>query len=59
MKCVALVSTLGLLFSAIDLAVDKDGKVWFLEVNPNGQWGFVEENTGLAISKAFAKLFSS
>ena len=59
MKCVALTSALGILFSAIDLAVDKDGKVWFLEVNPNGQWGFVEENTGLSISKAFVRLFSS
>jgi glutathione synthase/RimK-type ligase-like ATP-grasp enzyme len=47
---------LGLKFSAIDLVVDVHGDVWFLELNPNGQWGFVELATGQPIGAAMAAL---
>lgn len=57
--CVAHSKHLGLNFSAIDLIIDKKGKVWFLENNPNGQWGFVEEATGQPIGQAMADLLSS
>lgn len=55
-KCVQLTQQLGLRYGAIDLIVDKDGVVWFLEINPNGQWAFVEEATGQPIGKAMAEL---
>jgi glutathione synthase/RimK-type ligase-like ATP-grasp enzyme len=55
-KCVAHAKALGLSFSAIDLVVDKKGKHWFLENNPNGQWAYVEKDTGLPIGKAIADL---
>lgn len=55
-KCAAHVRTLGLNFGAIDLLVDKRGRYWFLENNPNGQWGFVEEATDLPIGEALARL---
>jgi len=58
-SCVRLTKLLGLKFGAIDLVVDRSGDVWFLEINPNGQWGFVEEHTGLPISEAFASMFKS
>lgn len=55
-KCVALVKKMGLQFGAIDLIIDRDDTIWFLEINPNGQWAFIEENTSQPIGKAIAEL---
>lgn len=55
-KCVQLTKRMGLSYGAIDLIVDKNGKTWFLEINPNGQWAFIEETTGQPIGKAMADL---
>lgn len=57
-KCVQLVRNMGLQFGAIDLILDPEGDYWFIENNPNGQWGFVELETGLPIAKALAELFT-
>lgn len=54
--CLALVHRLGLNFGAIDMILDPHGKYWFLENNPNGQWGFVEQHTKQPIGKAVADL---
>ena len=54
--CVDLTAALGLCFGAIDLLVTPDGRYVFLEINPNGQWAFIEEFTGLPISDAIAGL---
>lgn len=51
-KCVQLVHKLGLRFGAIDLVLDKNRDYWFLEVNPNGQWAWIENRTGLPITNA-------
>ncbi|MFD4577525.1 ATP-grasp ribosomal peptide maturase [Streptomyces sp. NPDC058417] len=48
----------GLVSGSFDLAVDKAGDPWWLELNPNGQWGWLEEATGLPISAAFARLLT-
>ena len=52
--CVEIVRLQGLRFGAIDLVRDKDGKIWFLECNPNGQWAWIENRTGLPISECIA-----
>lgn len=52
--CRQLVRELGLEFGAIDLIVDRQNTIWFLEINPNGQWAFVEKHTGQPIGKAIA-----
>jgi len=49
-----LVAKLRLRFAAIDLVVDTCGQVWFLEANPNGQWAWIEDATGLPITAAIA-----
>lgn len=51
-KCVALVESLHLRFGAIDLIKSTDGQYYFLEINPNGQWAWVELDCGLPISRA-------
>jgi glutathione synthase/RimK-type ligase-like ATP-grasp enzyme len=49
-KCISLVKILNLRFGAIDLIKDKEGNYIFLEINPNGQWAWIENETGLEIS---------
>jgi glutathione synthase/RimK-type ligase-like ATP-grasp enzyme len=51
-KCVALMQALQLRFGAIDLIKSTDGQYYFLEINPNGQWAWVELDCGLPISRA-------
>lgn len=54
-RCLALTRHFGLSFSAMDLVVTPQGRIVFLELNPNGQWGWIEELTGLPISRAIAE----
>mgnify|MGYP005827328847 CR=1 FL=1 len=49
-KCIQLTRKLNISFGAIDLVRDKDGNYIFLEINPNGQWAWIEIETGLKIS---------
>ncbi|BCQ62404.1 MULTISPECIES: hypothetical protein [unclassified Pseudomonas] len=51
-QCVNLVQRLGLRYGAIDLVCDQSGKLWFLEINPNGQWAWIENLTGYPIAAA-------
>lgn len=53
--CIELTKVFNLSFGAIDLILDKNGKYWFLEINPNGQWGWIEVRTGLPIAAALAE----
>lgn len=48
-KCLKMLDKLDLNFGAFDFIV-KDGKFIFLEVNPNGQWYWLEEELHLSIS---------
>lgn len=48
--CLEIVKSLGLNFGAIDLVKSIDGNYYFLEINPNGQWGWIEYDTDLQIS---------
>jgi ATP-grasp ribosomal peptide maturase len=43
-----------LTFGAFDFSVTPDGRWWFLECNPAGQWGWLAEETGLPIAEAIA-----
>jgi glutathione synthase/RimK-type ligase-like ATP-grasp enzyme len=54
-SCLAFLNALGLQFGAFDFALTEDGPV-FLECNPNGQWGWIEDETGLPIVRAIADL---
>lgn len=55
-RCRQLVRNLGLAFGAIDLIRTKEGRYVFLEINANGQWGWIESLTGLPIGAAIADL---
>lgn len=49
-KCVNLTRCLNLTFSAIDLIETQNGNFIFLEINPNGQWAWIENRLGYNIS---------
>lgn len=51
-KCISIVKKLNLNFGAIDLIRKPNGDFVFLEINPNGQWVWIENDTGLKISDA-------
>lgn len=51
-RCVALTHALDISFGAIDLVLDQAGNYWLLEINPNGQWAWIERRTGLPITRA-------
>ena len=53
-RCAALVSALGLTFGAIDLVLDERGALQFLEINPNGEWMWIEDLVGHPISDRIA-----
>ena len=51
-KCIELTKKMSLNFGAIDLILTNNGEYKFLEINPNGQWAWIEVDTGLPISDA-------
>ncbi len=50
-----LMDRLGIVYGAIDLRRTPEGRYVFFEINPAGQWLFVEERTGQPITEAVAK----
>jgi glutathione synthase/RimK-type ligase-like ATP-grasp enzyme len=57
-RLVETMDRLGLVYGAFDLRRRDDGEHVFLEVNPAGQWLYVEEATGLPITDAVARLLA-
>lgn len=51
-----LMRRLGLVYGAIDLRLTPDGRFVFFEVNPSGQWLFIEERTGQPITDRIVAL---
>lgn len=51
--CRTMVRELGLAFGAIDFVRDAEGRDHFLEINPNGQWLWLEWVTGLPLVTSF------
>lgn len=52
--CFAYLRQYGLRFGAFDFIESPDGTITFLECNPNGQYGWLEDKLGLPISQAIA-----
>ncbi len=52
----AYMRSLGLVYGAIDMRLTPDGEYVFLEINPCGQWLFVEQRTGQPITRCLVQL---
>ncbi|MFE1308997.1 ATP-grasp ribosomal peptide maturase [Streptomyces sp. NPDC058755] len=57
-QLLAFLDHFGLVSGSFDLAVGRDGEPYFLELNPNGQWGWLQQATGLPMATAFADLLA-
>ncbi|HVV25411.1 MAG TPA: hypothetical protein VHC21_00015 [Candidatus Saccharimonadales bacterium] len=53
-NCVAYLGKMGLRYGAFDLVENSDGEITFLECNPNGEYGWLEQALGFPISEAIA-----
>ena len=51
-----MIKSLGLSYGAIDFLIDEDGKLNFLEINPTGDWMWIERQTKLPVTKAVVDL---
>lgn len=58
-KCVEIVKKMNLTFGAIDLIKTHNGEYVFLEINPNGQWGWIEFDTEMPISDAIINFLNT
>ncbi len=58
-QLLAFMKKCGLTFGAIDMILTPAGEYVFLEVNPSGQFGWIENLTGLPISESIAKTLSA
>lgn len=56
LKCKELVRSLDLQFAALDFIVDPDGRIFFLEANADGDWYWIENETGLPITQSVVSL---
>ncbi len=54
-RCIELTRRLGLSFAAIDLALSDD-RFFFLEVNPTGEWAWLQEEVQFPIAAELAEL---
>jgi len=55
-QCLTLVQKLGLAFAALDILVTPNGQYVFLECNSAGQYGWIEDETGLPLCNALVEL---
>ncbi len=53
-----LMAGLGLVFGCLDFVVDQSGEHHYLEVNPTGQFGWLEATVGVPITDALAELLA-
>lgn len=56
-KIRGMMDVLDIVYGAFDFVLTDDGKWYFLEVNPAGQWAWLEIELDLPMRESFAKLF--
>ncbi len=49
-----MMQEMGLYLGAIDMIKGKDGKYYFLEVNPQGEWGMLQKELSFPIAEKIA-----
>jgi glutathione synthase/RimK-type ligase-like ATP-grasp enzyme len=55
--CRAMLGRLGLIYGAFDFVRTPEGDLVFLEVNPTGEWAWLEDRLGFPMREAFIQLF--
>ncbi len=57
-RCFAMLRRLDLRYGAFDFVVTPSSEPYFLEVNPGGQWAWLERATGAPMTNAMARALS-
>lgn len=55
-KLLLLMGELNLVFGCVDMILTPEGEYVFLEVNPSGQWNWIEKLTGMKITEALVDI---
>ena len=55
-RCLEMLRRLGLTYGCFDFVLTPARDYFFLEVNPSGQWGWVEHELGFRITESIARL---
>jgi glutathione synthase/RimK-type ligase-like ATP-grasp enzyme len=58
-RCLKIMKALDLRYGALDFTIDKKDKVNFLEINPTGDWYWVEHQTKQPITEAMTDLIEN
>jgi len=56
-KCLTMMNNMGLRYAAFDFIETPTGDLVFLELNPTGEWAWLEDKLGLPMRDAFIELF--
>ncbi len=56
-RCKNMLKQLDINFSSIDLIFGTDGDYYFLDLNPNGQWAWIDEKLNLHMSESIGAYF--
>jgi hypothetical protein len=56
-KCRSMLANLGLVYGAFDFVRTPAGDLVFLEVNPTGEWAWLEDRLGFPMRDSFIRLF--
>ncbi|OOG38252.1 MvdC/MvdD family ATP grasp protein [Rhodanobacter sp. C05] len=56
-KCRRMLAAMGLAYGAFDFIEEPSGRLVFLEVNPTGEWAWLEDKLDLPMRAAFIRLF--
>ena len=55
-RILAMMKVFGLEYGSLDFIIDKNSKLIFLEVNPTGDWAYIEDTTGMPITEVISNL---
>jgi glutathione synthase/RimK-type ligase-like ATP-grasp enzyme len=55
-RLLALMDRLGLVFGCVDAIVTPSNRLVFLEINPSGQWAWIEDETGVPLLDFFTDM---
>lgn len=58
-RLLGMMDRFGLHYAAADFILSPKGEFWFLDFNPQGQFGWIEEMTGLPLHGAIADLLAA
>ena len=58
-SCKVMLKMMGLSFGAFDFVKTEEGQLYFLEINPTGEWAWLEKEMGFPMRDAFVRLFYS